>query len=381
LSKPKVFIGSSSESIYLVDALFTNLDNAGIAEVTPWYNGVFQGGNYTMDDIAKQLDSNDLGVFILDADDITVSRESVQASPRDNVIFELGLFMGKLGKERVLFVTPNELTESKAVLIPVKAQHVDPAKEYVEKDGVKYEKRTINSFKVPSDLYGITQLQYRLRDDGNWMAALTSVSSEIIRKINHLNKKESPLEKVKELSEQIEILTEQTEKVMDSYEKLERLKYFIDQAKEIPETLEEADYNRILMALDSGLNNGAFTLKGITLFKIEEDARRLVQCGQFKNVGQIGKPFSLDYGLTQNDPINVVEAHNADKVTTIKKKFGNEYLMSIPFLRKFVVTLHYQRTIRVKDAEIELEEIVIDSSLIIDKLQEFLSKAPSNSLI
>jgi len=40
------------------------------------------------------------------ADDIVISREIEASAPRDNVIFELGLFMGHLGKERTLFAFP-----------------------------------------------------------------------------------------------------------------------------------------------------------------------------------------------------------------------------------------------------------------------------------
>ena len=44
------------------------------------------------------LDQFDFAVMILSPDDMTESRDQSYASPRDNVLFELGLFMGRLGR-------------------------------------------------------------------------------------------------------------------------------------------------------------------------------------------------------------------------------------------------------------------------------------------
>jgi predicted nucleotide-binding protein len=48
----------------------------------------------------------DFAALVLTADDMTVSRGKAKPSPRDNVIFELGLFMGALGRERVFILKP-----------------------------------------------------------------------------------------------------------------------------------------------------------------------------------------------------------------------------------------------------------------------------------
>jgi hypothetical protein len=43
-------------------------------------------------------------VFILAPDDMTFSKDETKPAPRENVLFEHGLFMGVLGRERVFLV-------------------------------------------------------------------------------------------------------------------------------------------------------------------------------------------------------------------------------------------------------------------------------------
>jgi predicted nucleotide-binding protein len=54
----------------------------------------------------KELDRSDYGVFVFAADDITVTDEGEFQSVRDNVLFEFGLFTGRLGKHRNWFMLP-----------------------------------------------------------------------------------------------------------------------------------------------------------------------------------------------------------------------------------------------------------------------------------
>jgi CRP/FNR family transcriptional regulator, cyclic AMP receptor protein len=54
---------------------------------------VFRVANYTLESLEAQVDNSDFAIAIAHADDATASRGSTWPSPRDNVIFELGLFM------------------------------------------------------------------------------------------------------------------------------------------------------------------------------------------------------------------------------------------------------------------------------------------------
>jgi hypothetical protein len=104
--RPKVFIGSSREGIEIARAFESNLRKD--AEVTLWDENVFKISETTIDALITQLEQSDHGVFILSPDDRVYIRDSQGPVARDNVIFELGLFMGHLGKQRCFMVVPDE---------------------------------------------------------------------------------------------------------------------------------------------------------------------------------------------------------------------------------------------------------------------------------
>jgi len=96
--KPRLFIGSSVESLDIADAVNLNLDHQ--TEVTIWRNGTFELSNNTIDSLVKKAESVDFSLFIFSPDDIAIIRNQQKAVVRDNVLFELGLFIGAIGKER-----------------------------------------------------------------------------------------------------------------------------------------------------------------------------------------------------------------------------------------------------------------------------------------
>lgn len=105
-AKPRLFIASTVEAIRVVEDIKLNLDHSDI-EVTLWSEPeAFQAGSYTLESLEQHVKTHDFGLAIMTADDIVISREIEASAPRDNVIFELGLFMGHLGKERTLFAFP-----------------------------------------------------------------------------------------------------------------------------------------------------------------------------------------------------------------------------------------------------------------------------------
>jgi len=102
--KPRIFIGSSVESLTIADAVNLNLDHQ--AEVTIWRNGTFELSSNTIDSLVKKAKSIDFALFIFSPDDMAIIKNQRKAIVRDNVLFELGLFIGSIGKERCFILKP-----------------------------------------------------------------------------------------------------------------------------------------------------------------------------------------------------------------------------------------------------------------------------------
>jgi len=108
MSKPKVFIGSSVEGLPIADAIAENLEFD--AEVTIWRGGTFNLSSNVLDDLILKSKSVDFSIFVFSPDDLTIMRAEKQITVRDNVLFELGLFIGAIGKERCFIVKPRTIT-------------------------------------------------------------------------------------------------------------------------------------------------------------------------------------------------------------------------------------------------------------------------------
>lgn len=99
----KVFIGSSTETLPIANKLKCALTSS--YEVMLWTDGVFTPGTYLLDSLVQAGDFYDFFVLFAVGDDQVISRGKEHAAPRDNLIFELGLFLGKVRKERVIIIT------------------------------------------------------------------------------------------------------------------------------------------------------------------------------------------------------------------------------------------------------------------------------------
>lgn len=106
MRKPRVFIASSTESLSIADAINVNMDHQ--AEVTVWKNG-FKLSTSSIDSLVNMANTVDFAIFIFTPDDVTSIREQSKNTVRDNVLFELGLFTGSLGKERCFIVKPRNI--------------------------------------------------------------------------------------------------------------------------------------------------------------------------------------------------------------------------------------------------------------------------------
>jgi hypothetical protein len=123
--KPRIFLGSSGKQAKLVQALTRGL--ADVADVEPW-TAVFNPGVSTLDRLVELTAQVDFAAFVFAQDDWTSNPSDAaargQASPRDNVVFEAGLFGGALGMRRTFILhakgakLPTDLLGMTAVRYP-----------------------------------------------------------------------------------------------------------------------------------------------------------------------------------------------------------------------------------------------------------------------
>jgi len=107
MDKPRIFLGSSGKQQKLLQALTRGLED--VAHVEPWTTS-FNPGTTTLERLLELAHEVDFAAFAFARDDWTTNStsasptESGQASPRDNVVFEAGLFGGVLGMRRTFIL-------------------------------------------------------------------------------------------------------------------------------------------------------------------------------------------------------------------------------------------------------------------------------------
>jgi len=147
--RPSLFIGSSSEGLEFARAARGLLNQD--AEVTLWNEGFFHLGDTFIETLINGLPRFDFALLVVTPDDFVRTRDVEGLGPRDNVLFELGLFMGHLGRSRTFL-----LHQAQAV-------------------------------KLPTDLSGMTAATYEWpRTDENHQGAVAAACDMIRRAIRDL---------------------------------------------------------------------------------------------------------------------------------------------------------------------------------------------------
>ena len=125
MNKPRIFLGSSGKQAKLLQAITRGLED--VAEVEPWTT-TFNPGRSTLDRLVELSQEVDFAAFVFAQDDWTTTdpSESGEASPRDNVVFEAGLFGGALGIRRT-FILHAQGSKLPTDLLGLTSVRYDPA--------------------------------------------------------------------------------------------------------------------------------------------------------------------------------------------------------------------------------------------------------------
>ena len=141
--RPVMFVGCSTESLSIARAIQSAFEHDLIL-VRVWTEDTFKASQFPVESLERELAKVDFAALVLSPDDTVISRESAAGAPRDNLVFELGLFMGALGHSRTFLLHPRG-----------------------------------SDIKIPTDLSGFTPLTYQTSYDGPISVAVASVCEEI----------------------------------------------------------------------------------------------------------------------------------------------------------------------------------------------------------
>lgn len=147
--RPSVFVGASSEGRLIADHVQVLLDVE--CEVEIWSQGTFGLGESSLASLVGALGRFDFAILVVTADDAITVRGETHLTPRDNVLFELGLFMGALGPARTFMLVDRSCPP-----------------------------------KLPSDLAGVTRAEFTPHSSGNLQAALGAPCTRIREAISRL---------------------------------------------------------------------------------------------------------------------------------------------------------------------------------------------------
>lgn len=103
--KYTIFVGSSTErkeaATVLAELLRAGLEGDGNVQL---WSDAFSLSNTNIESIEDSAREADFAVMLLTDDDVLLIRKAIALAPRDNITFEIGFFMGHLGRHRCYVV-------------------------------------------------------------------------------------------------------------------------------------------------------------------------------------------------------------------------------------------------------------------------------------
>lgn len=100
--KPRIFIGSSTEGLPVANRIKDYFEPDYECKI--WNDGIFQYNDNFLDTLMKSASLFDFAFMVFSADDLSKVRDSFFETPRDNVMFEYGLFLGRVGNQRAFVI-------------------------------------------------------------------------------------------------------------------------------------------------------------------------------------------------------------------------------------------------------------------------------------
>jgi predicted nucleotide-binding protein len=144
----RMFIASSIETLPVANEIQAGLKHDPVVVIV-WTNKVFEASDFSLEALERAGEEADFAVLVFGPDDKLLSRGKELDVPRDNVVFELGLFIGAIGRRRVFIVLPQN-----------------------------------SSIKIPTDLLGITPITYATGEMKDLAARIGPVCTELRRIVN-----------------------------------------------------------------------------------------------------------------------------------------------------------------------------------------------------
>lgn len=142
MHKPlRVFIASSSEQIDTAWIIANALDDKPHVSAHVWEEDTFDFSASYIESLEKELEKADFAVVVLTADDVANVRKRDVNLPRDNVIFELGLFIGRLGRSRAFFFVDGDSDTT----IASDLSGVKPVKYHEKSDSDDRKRKTLST--------------------------------------------------------------------------------------------------------------------------------------------------------------------------------------------------------------------------------------------
>jgi len=281
-NRPSIFIASTSEALPVARAVKANFDHE--ADVDLWTENIFTINKSYLSTLLNRASFYDYAIIMLTPDDAATIRKVKYSVPRDNLLFEFGLFLGRLGPNRA-FVIAEE------------------------------------SVKILSDFEGISLATYRTRDN---LEAAVGTACEKIRREIAVTEKIYNFSLLPSTSLAIGYYKNFLEKVAEAFQIIDKYEIFEKDTKGKKINVQKRKINTrfpsitVLLPLKlSDLATTAFRMKTANLKQITVDTT-------FRPF-----PFYIEGDVTDEKNVNFFDIPTTllSSLETINRIFDNDFLI------------------------------------------------------